>query len=332
MLLLSFLAVFQTPAWAGSFRDVTQDYWAYSDIEKAYKDGVIEGAYHNGTDNLYFQPDSRLTMAQFLTMIGRAFYAQDMKAFANSTKNWYDPAWKMALKYQFVGYQVKKEQMEKEISRYEMAEILYHIFEEEQVPFPLESELRKTQDKIADFAAIAERKAEHYVLPIFYFGVLSGVDEKGTFAGERHFTRAEMAVIYARLNSLLANVVKIPQNQDFQANIVKRINEERKKQGRNPLQIDEKLNQAAEVRAGKHFNLSEHTREDSRNEPEILNRGKSYAVGMSIATGKATWEEVLKNLMSSESYWENMLSEDFSRIGVGFAANLEDTWVYFYLN
>ena len=53
---------------------------------------------------------------------------------------------------------------------------------------------------------------------------------------------------------------------------------------------------------------------------------------MSIATGKATWEEVLKNLMSSESYWENMLSEDFSRIGVGFAANLEDTWVYFYLN
>ena len=45
--LFCFLAVFQTPALAGSFTDVAQGHWAYRDIEKAYDDGVSQGAYYN---------------------------------------------------------------------------------------------------------------------------------------------------------------------------------------------------------------------------------------------------------------------------------------------
>ena len=325
--LLCCLMVFQTLALAGSFADVPLGHWSYQDIEKAYEHGVIQGAYYNkATGNRYFQPDGRLTTAQFLTIIGRAFYAGDMEAFAAHTENWYDPAWKMALKYHFIGYQVGKEQMQKEISRYEMAEILYRMFEEFQIKFPMPAELLQTQKKIADFAEIKAKKMDRYIVPIFYFGVLTGVDEKGTFAGDRLFTRAEMATIYTRLNNFLASAVQARKAQDFQTEVRNLVNVERAKQGVQPLQADDKLNQAAQIRAGEILQLFEHKRLDGRDALSILSDMEIdyYAAGENIASGQSTPAEVVEDWMNSEGHRKNILNENFSKIGIGYQ---DDAWV-----
>ena len=327
LILLCFLALFQTPALAASFTDVAQGHWAYLDIEKAYEDGVIQGAYYNkAMGSRYFQPDSRLTTAQFLTIIGRAFYDRDMREFASRAQNWYDPAWELAMKYHFIDSQSGKEKLQKEISRYEMAEILYWIFEEFQVKFPDEAELRKTQAKIADFSEIKERKTERYITPIFYFGVLSGVDEKGTFAGDRFFTRAEMAVIYTRLNSFLADAIQNRKLRDFRAGVLSLVNAERAKRGIALLEMDDQLNRAAQVRAGELLKLFEHTRLDGRDALSILDDMgiRFYAAGENIASGQTGPETVVEDWMSSMGHRENILSEEFSRIGIGY---LDDAWV-----
>lgn len=325
--LFCFLAVFQTPALAGSFTDVAQGHWAYRDIEKAYDDGVIQGAYYNkATGSRYFQPDSRLTTAQFLTVIGRAFYDRDMKEFVGRAQNWYDPAWELALKYHFIDSQSGKEKLQKAISRYEMAEILYWLFEEFQIKFPEQSELLKTQAKIADFSEIKERKAERYITPIFYFGVLNGIDEKGTFAGDCLFTRAEMAVVYTKLNKFLADAVQARRLQDFRTDMLNLLNAERAKRGVALLRMDEKLNQAAQIRAGEVLQLFDHTRLDGRNALSILDdMGIRVSVaGENIASGQTTPEEVVKDWMNSAGHRENILHRDFSKIGIGY---LNDAWV-----
>ena len=325
--LFCFLIMFQVPALAGSFVDVAPSHWAYDDIEKAYEADVIQGArYDEKTDDRYFQPDSRLTTAQFLTIIGRAFYAKDMEDFTAQAKNWYDPAWKTALKYQLIGNEIGTEQLKKEISRYEMAEILYRLFADFEVKLPSEAELLKTQAKIADMAEIKAKKAERYITPIFYFGVLSGVDGKGTFAGDRLFTRAEMAVIYSRLNNFLADILQARQLRDFRTKVLELVNAERAKRGVSPLRMDDKLNQAAQIRAGEILQLFEHIRLDGRDALSILEEMgiDHYSAGENIASGPTTPEEVVQGWMNSQGHRENILADDFARIGIGYR---DEAWV-----
>ena len=315
------LVIFQTPALAGSFADVAEKNWAYRYIEQAYDAGVIHGAYYDEkTGDRYFQPDSRLTIAQFLTIIGRAFYSADMEAFANRAKNWYDPAWELAVKYHLLDEKNGQAKLSKDISRYEMAEILYRMFEDFKITFPAESELRKTQDRIADFAEIKERNAERYITPIFYFGVLSGVDDKGTFAGDRLFTRAEMAVIYSRLSDFLAGALQGRHLQDFRSEVLSLINAERVKNGLSPVSLDERLNQAAQIRAEESRKVFVHARLDGRSPFTVFqDLGIDYSLaGENIAAGQRTPQEVVTDWMNSEGHRENILTPEFSKMGIGY--------------
>ena len=104
------------------------------------------------------------------------------------------------------------------------------------------------------------------------------------------------------------------------------LNAERAKRGVALLRMDEKLNQAAQIRAGEVLQLFDHTRLDGRNALSILDdMGIRVSVaGENIASGQTTPEEVVKDWMNSAGHRENILHRDFSKIGIGY---LNDAWV-----
>ena len=55
------------------FSDVPVSHWAYHEIMEAYNDGVM-----TGTAPGVFSPNAILNMAQFVTILTRAFYNEDV--------------------------------------------------------------------------------------------------------------------------------------------------------------------------------------------------------------------------------------------------------------
>ena len=78
------LTVLTTGIFASSpaaFKDVPASYWGYKNIQRAYTDGVVSGTdYNEKTGERNFSPEAKLTMAQFTTILTRAFYADELAA------------------------------------------------------------------------------------------------------------------------------------------------------------------------------------------------------------------------------------------------------------
>ena len=71
-----------------SFPDVPEEHWAYAYVERAAEEGWM-----NGVGSGQFDPGGTVTNAEFFTMLGRAYYAEDTAAIeAEYTgDNWWYP-------------------------------------------------------------------------------------------------------------------------------------------------------------------------------------------------------------------------------------------------
>lgn len=56
----------------GKFSDVSDSFWGFNEIEKAVDDGIVNG-YPGGT----FRPNQKVTVAEFMTMLGRTYGVHD---------------------------------------------------------------------------------------------------------------------------------------------------------------------------------------------------------------------------------------------------------------
>ena len=118
----------------------------------------------------------------------------------------------------------------------------------------------------------------------------------------------------------------------YAARVVELVNEERAKAGLSALKLDLKASQAAQVRAeeiGSHFS---HTRPDGRSCYTALKEaGVSYrAAGENIAKGQKTPEAVVTAWMNSAGHRANILSENFTAIGVGYVEGC-NCWSQFFI-
>lgn len=103
--------------------------------------------------------------------------------------------------------------------------------------------------------------------------------------------------------------------------VVRLVNEERKRLGLNELVIDEAMMTAAETRAKEQKTLFSHTRPDGTNCFTVFNqyeipanyRGENLASG-----GKCSPDVVMKMWIASEGHYANIKNDRFSRIGVGY--------------
>lgn len=97
------------------------------------------------------------------------------------------------------------------------------------------------------------------------------------------------------------------------------VNKERKDAGASGLKQDDKLMEAAAVRAREIAEYFDHTRPDGTSCFTVLKgTGVSYrTAGENIAGGQRNAQEVMDSWMTSPGHKGNILSRDFKKIGVG---------------
>lgn len=167
-----------------TFSDVPESYWGYADIE-----AVAEAGLMNGTGNGAFSPEMKVSVAQFLTLLGRLVFS-DVKTEGT---DWYGPYVAKAQEAGLLaGTQVNVNDVEAEISRYDMAVILRAAAKQLGV-----KEKAAESSEVTDYLDIPVRYAEA-VLAVYGMGLIRG-DQAGNFNGSNTMMRAEVATVIMRL-------------------------------------------------------------------------------------------------------------------------------------
>lgn len=188
-----------------TFSDVPETFWAYEQIEKAYAAGVITGTYYNEqTGERKFSPEGELTIAQWVVILTRAFYASEVDA-STATGTWYaknDAVARDHNLYKGMGTVV----MDSPCSRAEMAQLMYNVMVDKGAELPSKAELQATKAKIPDI----NKNSFVYqdaIATCYYLGLLVGTDNNGNFSGAISLNRGQSAVVYTRMRDALAALV-----------------------------------------------------------------------------------------------------------------------------
>ena len=207
LLSLSVPALAAAPAAKPHFTDVPTSHWAYTQIERAYSDGVIAGTAGNAANYTgVFSPSGTLTEAQFVTIMTRAFFNEELEAAkkaVGSNAKWYAAAQKVAEDQHLLTFVQGK--MDAPITRYDMAAIMTNIMDaKEFAGRPGATKIEETYNKIADFKSIPN-SYQVSVASVFAMGLITGTDSKGTFSGASYMNRAQAAVVYGRMKDAFIN-------------------------------------------------------------------------------------------------------------------------------
>lgn len=207
LLSLSAPALAAAPAAKPHFTDVPTSHWAYTQIERAYSDGVIAGTEGNAANYTgVFSPSGTLTEAQFVTIMTRAFFNEELEAakkVVGSNAKWYAAAQKVAEDKHLLTFVQGK--MDAPITRYDMAAIMTNIMSAKEFPGrPNATKIEETFNKIADFKSIPN-SYQVSVASVFAMGLIAGTDSKGTFSGASYMNRAQAAVVYGRMKDAFLN-------------------------------------------------------------------------------------------------------------------------------
>ena len=113
------------------------------------------------------------------------------------------------------------------------------------------------------------------------------------------------------------------ENSAFVNEVIRLVNVQRNKSGLASLSADSALNSASSVRAKEIVKAFSHTRPDGRSCFTALSDiGYSYRhAGENIAYGQQSPSEVVNAWMNSEGHRANILSSNFTKIGVGCHSN-----------
>ena len=198
---------------ADTFKDVPRTHWAYAAIEDLAEQGIISGK-GNGS----FAPDDYVTTAQFVSMLMRMFFGEEMAMDDTEYSIWYGKVLQWAadndLLYKLeIGNITKKVSSAEKwsrsvangpICREEMAVLLYNYLKQN-VALPTEDTLRTvTAAKIPDLGNNNATVLEQFAIASVYeLGCLSGTDKEGTFDGKQLMTRAQACVALSRMQKVV---------------------------------------------------------------------------------------------------------------------------------
>ena len=196
---------------AGGFSDVPGSHWAYSDIMTCAQQGIV-----NGMGDGKFDPNGTVTYAQFVAMVTKAFFGDDVQNVTDTAgKPWYYPYMKVLRDYDLDFHsKIRNEGGWPEVvvandpvNRYEMATIIRKTVMHLGLNPKSREEFAYVNDSIKDYDQFPMPKfaGEHiyYIdVPICYhYGILSGMED-GCFHGEQTMTRAQACVVLQRMTKL----------------------------------------------------------------------------------------------------------------------------------
>lgn len=185
------VTMLSTTAFAASvkFSDVPSSHWASTSITEMADKGIMSGIGNN-----LFAPSQQLSNAEFVTMLVRQFYSDKMGAEGST---WYAPFMAAAKSASILtGTNVGSNESlaTSTINRYDMAQLMYNVLKAEGVSTTPISDT----SKVADWASVPSTYRDA-VSVCYNMGMLTGVDNKGTFNGTGVMDRAQAAVVMNRL-------------------------------------------------------------------------------------------------------------------------------------
>ena len=185
------VTMLSTTAFAASvkFTDVPSNHWASTSIYKMADTGTMSGIGNN-----LFAPSQQLSNAEFITMLVRQFYSDKLGTEGGT---WYAPFMAGAKSANILtGTSVGSNEnlATSTINRYDMAKLMYNVLKAEGInTTPLSD-----TSKVADWASVPSTYRDA-VSVCYNMGMLTGVDNKGTFNGTGNMDRAQAAVVMSRL-------------------------------------------------------------------------------------------------------------------------------------
>lgn len=139
-------------------------------------------------------------------------------------------------------------------------------------------------------------------------------------------------------NDSSSNKTVSSSNLNYEQKVVELVNIERQKNGLSPLTLDSKISNVARTKSkdmatNNYFAHQSPTYGSAGN--MLKNSGINWSAwGENIASGQRTPEAVVTAWMNSEGHRANILSSNFSKIGVGYAVNSNGTpyWTQMFTN
>lgn len=172
---------------ASDFSDIAPDAWYYAEVDALIKAGGISGM-PDGT----FEPESGMTLAQFIKLITAVTVGAEPP---KGDEAWYIPYLKTAEAAGLVIGIDTKTDINREISRFEMAQIMVNTAESflnETIEISPDAE-----SQIADFSEVPE-ELKDAVLKAYSSGLIGGRTD-GAFDGTATLQRCEASAVLVRL-------------------------------------------------------------------------------------------------------------------------------------
>lgn len=184
LVVLCTVITLQVPALA-SFRDVDSGAWYYNDVTEVQNYGILEGVGNN-----QFDPQGTLSLAQAVTMAARSYAYLHEETINKTDSPWYSPYLSYALNHSICQAGEFGTKYDAPCSRMTMA-----ILFERVLPKTNASNLN-TINSLPD---VREDGSGVAVYRLYREGILTGMDNYGTFHPDKTITRAETAAILNRL-------------------------------------------------------------------------------------------------------------------------------------
>ncbi len=193
------------------FADVARENWACSFVERAFRNGAVEGTTKDPvTGKPFYRPDSPMTMAQFATILTRVYYPDEYAA--NMDPVWDIPAKRVCENSGLIPQEKIDELWSKPVTRYEMAALAAKIARTKNV-FTNAAADKNAEIKLASQSIPAEYYEDVFL--VYSLGIIEGTDSKGTFNGSRTMSRAQGATVYCRMAEKVpfySSVQRVPAN------------------------------------------------------------------------------------------------------------------------
>ncbi|MBD5161454.1 MAG: S-layer homology domain-containing protein [Oscillibacter sp.] len=193
------------------FRDVAANHWALDYIRTCAEKGIV-----NGVGDGMFNPEGEVTYKEFIVMLTRACYAEDVSRITDTEgKPWYYPNMMVAQDCYLMGNTDMRRYggwpepvvADNAINRYEMSAVLYGAAFSYGKPAS-GGHWRDAVSSIKDYDQFSDSNSfgmYYMTVPLCYMlGVLTGAED-GCFHGDRTVTRAQACAVIVRMMDVIGD-------------------------------------------------------------------------------------------------------------------------------
>lgn len=309
------LAVYFVPfnAEAATFKDVPANSSHHAAIENLASKGILTG-YSDGT----FRPENYVTRAQAAKIIAKSLNItsknKEYQQFRDVPKSseYYDAIQALNERNIISGYSSEQTFRPNEwLTRAQMAKILTRAFSLEQA--------RTITYPFRDISSSSSFKYD--IQTIYNAGITNGTSST-TFSPNTSVTRGQMASFVVRAKEGI-RAPERPADNSYAEQVIALTNQARVENGLAPLAISTSLMESAQFKTNDMAatGIMSHDSPNYGGLQNILNRfniAYSYA-GENLAVGQRSPEEVVNAWMNSPDHRENILSSNYTHIGVGYS-------------